>query len=150
MPSMSVWYGCTISKCINSHAKFLDLKKCNSKSINIVAGDIHSVTHPFGESEGQVNPHPFGEGEGHVNPLTLLRRHPHWNSLRFNFNWADHKLQGLQNLSRTFDWCCFYYSIQNSLVALLEALFARKEHGFDGPGNRDCRPLVRGNLQDPM
>jgi len=23
------------------------------------------------------------------------------------------------------DWCCFYYSIRNSLVALLEALFAR-------------------------
>jgi len=27
--------------------------------------------------------------------------------------------------SRGFDWCCFYYLMINSLVALLEALFAR-------------------------
>ena len=25
----------------------------------------------------------------------------------------------------SFDWCCFYYFLRNSLVALLEALFAR-------------------------
>ena len=25
----------------------------------------------------------------------------------------------------TFDWCCLYYAIRNSLLALLEALFAR-------------------------
>ena len=28
------------------------------------------------------------------------------------------------------DWCCFYYSIRNSLVALLEALFARYAYTF--------------------
>jgi len=28
-------------------------------------------------------------------------------------------------LSQSFDWCCFYYFQRNSLVALLEALFAR-------------------------
>ena len=27
----------------------------------------------------------------------------------------------------SFDWCCFYYFIRNSLVALLEALCARKQ-----------------------
>ena len=29
------------------------------------------------------------------------------------------------------DWCCFYYSIRNSLVALLEALFARIYFRFE-------------------
>ena len=29
------------------------------------------------------------------------------------------------SLPSTFDWCCFYYFLRNSLVALLEALFAR-------------------------
>ena len=28
-------------------------------------------------------------------------------------------------VSQTVDWCCFYYFLRNSLVALLEALFAR-------------------------
>jgi len=34
--------------------------------------------------------------------------------------------QGLQSWM-TIDWCCFYYFIRNSLVALLEVPFARKE-----------------------
>jgi len=29
-----------------------------------------------------------------------------------------------------FDWCCFYYFLRNSLVALLEALFARSNQAF--------------------
>jgi len=29
------------------------------------------------------------------------------------------------HISYYFDWCCFYYFLRNSLVALLEALFAR-------------------------
>jgi len=31
---------------------------------------------------------------------------------------------------RCFDWCCFYYFLRNSLVALLEALFARIINGY--------------------
>jgi len=30
--------------------------------------------------------------------------------------------------STLFDWCCFYYFLRNSLVALLEALSARTTH----------------------
>jgi len=30
-----------------------------------------------------------------------------------------------RSLMRQFDWCCFYYFVRNSLVALLEALCAR-------------------------
>ena len=28
------------------------------------------------------------------------------------------------------DWCCFYYFLRNSLVALLEALFARNVYRY--------------------
>jgi len=35
------------------------------------------------------------------------------------------KNRSLQKLGTYFDWCCFYYFLRNSLVALLEALFAR-------------------------
>jgi len=30
---------------------------------------------------------------------------------------------------RVIDWCCFYYFLRNSLVALLEGLFARRKMG---------------------
>jgi len=33
--------------------------------------------------------------------------------------------QGPWQMSQGVDWCCFYYFLRNSLVALLEALFAR-------------------------
>jgi len=32
------------------------------------------------------------------------------------------------------DWCCFYYFLRNSLVALLEALFARECVALGAPG----------------
>ena len=32
--------------------------------------------------------------------------------------------------SSLFDWCCFYYFLRNSLVALLEALFAQYHGGY--------------------
>ena len=30
-------------------------------------------------------------------------------------------------IRNAIDWCCFYYFLRNSLVALLEALFARQQ-----------------------
>jgi len=42
--------------------------------------------------------------------------------------------------SLMIDWCCFYYFLRNSLVALLEALFAR-----DFPG-KPCLPCHIAHL----
>ena len=38
---------------------------------------------------------------------------------------AMHQVDALGSISGGFDWCCFYYFVRNSLVALLEALCAR-------------------------
>jgi len=38
---------------------------------------------------------------------------------------AISRIVGGRTVMLVFDWCCFYYFIRNSLVALLEALFAR-------------------------
>jgi len=54
-------------------------------------------------------------------------------SKKFHYILKDSNLRGLFELQAffkssvklTFDWCCFYYFLRNSLVALLEALFSR-------------------------
>ena len=45
---------------------------------------------------------------------------------------SDLSIIKMYQVTYIFDWCCFYYFLRNSLVALLEALFAQvyllKEH----------------------
>jgi len=44
--------------------------------------------------------------------------------------WANKHMHRLPAKTRVPDWCCFYYSIKNSPVALPEALFARSSAVF--------------------
>jgi len=52
-----------------------------------------------------------------VDDVTTISKLQSLNSLR--------RIDCILRVSNIFDWCCFYYSVTNSLVALLEALCAR-------------------------
>ena len=70
-----------------------------------------------------------------------------------NFIIKKLKRQGICLWQEDFliDWCCFYYFVRNSLVALMEALCARKGYfatnwtGKAGLGSRgDPQPALQG------
>jgi len=54
--------------------------------------------------------------QSHLNSMYIISRKCGWPSVKSCWIRTD---------MSSFDWCCFYYFIRNSLVALLEALFAR-------------------------
>ena len=67
--------------------------------------NIHTHSHAYARTQTHrdTNTHTLWQ-HTHAHTQTYTRAHPHTH----------------------FDWCCFCYSIKNSLVALLEALFAWK------------------------
>jgi len=64
--------------------------------------------------------HATPQAENHIHaPAEMAGRHPELSP------W-------IENTIPSVDLCCFYYFLRNSLVALLEALFAREGHAQAG------------------